>query len=546
MNLEEVINKHFPYNSYNPGQFKAIHDSIQFIMSSPKKHIVLSCPTGVGKSVIAMTIHNVLEELNSGCNTVILATTKGLQDQYNKDFPDLIDLKGKSNYFCHHNISEGYRSAKCVEKVKSGQCSKDKCPYVIARDTWTGHDSVKTTNSALMIASQLVNPETPADLCVIDECHEIDKVIISSSVLTFNIEDYPEMNKHYTDFKNSYYEIILLLKTRFPTAGSFLTVEKLTKEEYQNLKDFLESIREMHKKIKDGISSGLTVDFKFILLSQELADIKSKLDCIVGNNFINLEWVMDNEVDDATGISTIILTPIQSSGVLANSKLFCKAEKFLHMSATIGGIETYCKNLGIKSSDVNYIEIDNPIPVSSRKVILTNLTKINRFTNTSDIVKAIMPIIENESGNGIIHTVSFKLANDIFYAMPHHIRKRMLVSNNRKEILELLAKKSDAIVLSPSVETGYDFKDDLARWQIIAKVPFLNLGDNYTKTRMNKSNDWYVREAVLRIVQSCGRIVRGMSDYGTTYIIDENILRIITSNTSMFPSWWLDALDMED
>jgi Rad3-related DNA helicase len=120
----------------------------------------------------------------------------------------------------------------------------------------------------------------------------------------------------------------------------------------------------------------------------------------------------------------------------------------------------------------------------------------------------------------------------------------MLVSNNRKEILATLGSSHNSIILSPSVETGYDFKDDLARWQIIAKVPFLNLGDNYVNVRKNKNNDWYTREAVLRLIQACGRIVRGLDDYGSTYIIDENVLRLISSNTEMFPEWWLNALEM--
>ena len=542
IDLESIINKHFPYDTYNPGQYKAIHDSVLSILSN-KKHTVLSCPTGVGKSVIGMTIHNVLEELSDTKHeTVILATTKGLQDQYNKDFPDLLDLKGKSNYFCHYTIKEGYNSPKCVEKIKSNQCGKDRCPYVIARDSWTAHEGSKTTNSAMMIASHIVQHDEPVQLCIVDECHEIDKVVIAQSAISFMVDDYPECSKYYSDFRNSYYDIINLIKTKLPDSGSFKTVEQFSDEDRQRLDAYSNHMQVTLKRVSDGLSTNPN-DYKFVIISQELADLIQKLEYRVGPFYSPLEWVLDvlTEVEE-----TIRMTPIKSSGVLANNKLFNKGEKFLHMSATIGGFETYCSNLGLREEDTNYIEIDNPIPLANRKIVLTNLTKMNRFTDVHDITKALQPIIEKEKGNGIIHTVSFKLANDIYYNMPYHIKKRMLVSNNRKEILELLSRKSDAIILSPSVETGYDFKDDLARWQIIAKVPFLNLGDNYTKTRMNKSNNWYVREAVLRIVQSCGRIVRGMNDYGTTYIIDENILRIITSNTSMFPSWWLDALEMED
>src|SRR5699024_8223820 len=113
-----------------------------------------------------------------------------------------------------------------------------------------------------------------------------------------------------------------------------------------------------------------------------------------------------------------------------------------------------------------YIDIDNPIPIESRQIYLSNLIKINRYTEPSEIVNAIVPIIESNNGNGIIHTVSFKLAWDILKNSPPDIKRRMLISNNRKEILDTLERGKNKIILSPSVETGYDFKDDLARWQL--------------------------------------------------------------------------------
>ena len=108
--IKQSIIKHFPFDEFNPGQIDAIYKSVIAIMDK-KEHIILSCPTGVGKSVIAITIHNVLNELYRKNHTsVVLSTTKGLQDQYNKDFPELVDLKGKTNYYCHWNIFEGYKT----------------------------------------------------------------------------------------------------------------------------------------------------------------------------------------------------------------------------------------------------------------------------------------------------------------------------------------------------------------------------------------------------------------------------------------------------
>lgn len=541
--IEDLVKKHFPFDKFNPGQFEAIVKCVNSVLSG-KEHTILSCPTGVGKSVIALTIHNVLNEYayKNRLSTIILATTKGLQDQYNKDFSkELIDLKGKTNYMCHYNIFEGYNSPKCIEKVMSQECSPDKCPYVFARQAWTNRVGAKTTNSALMIASKAIIPvESPADLCIIDECHEIDKVLINQSILKFDINDYPATEKYYKDFKNEYLKFINAFKTYLPTDRAFLVAERLLADEDLTLYNFANIVSTSADSVSKGISDISSKNYKFVLINRELQDLKSKLDYFTDKVYCNTEWVMD--ISDS---GSLTITPIKSSGIMSDDKLFRKAKKFIHMSATIGGLDVYCKNLGIKRENVTFIDIDNPIPINQRELHLKNLTKINRFTDIQEVIDAIVPIINKESGNGIIHTVSFKLAWDILKASPPEIKKRMIVSNNRNEILEALATGKNKIVLSPSVETGYDFKDDLARWQIIAKVPFLNLGDNYVNVRKNKNNDWYTREAVLRLVQSCGRIVRGLNDYGTTYMIDENVLRLISANTDMFPSWWLNALKME-
>lgn len=543
-NIKQAIINNFPFPEFNPGQFEAIYKSIDSYLSGVE-HTILSCPTGVGKSVIAMTTHNAISELLNNKNqltTIILATTKGLQDQYNKDFSrELVDLKGKTNYYCHWDIFEGYNSPKCIEKVLSQECSPDRCPYVNARDRWQLHDGAKTTNSSLMIASPHIIPvESPVDLCIIDECHEIDKVLISQSIITFDINEYAATEKYYKDFKNEYLRFISTFKKYLPTDRAFLTTERLLEDDDLTLYHFADIVSSSLSTITRGLTEVNSKNYKFVLIQRELQELNEKLQYFINPIYSNSEWVMD--INENGSIS---LTPIKSSGIMADDKLFRKAQQFIHMSATIGGISTYCSNLGIEEDKITFIDIDNPIPIEQRKINLENLVKINRFTNIIDIVNSIEPIIRKESGNGIIHTVSFKLANDIKNASPSDIRRRMLVSNNRKEILDKLKNSKDAIILSPSVETGYDFKDELARWQIIAKVPFLNLGDNYVNVRKDKNNNWYTREAVLRLVQSCGRIVRGLSDYGNTYIIDENVLRLITSNTDMFPNWWLNALDMK-
>ena len=97
------------------------------------------------------------------------------------------------------------------------------------------------------------------------------------------------------------------------------------------------------------------------------------------------------------------------------------------------------------------------------------------------------------------------------------------------------------VIISPSMTEGFDFAEDLARWQIIAKVPFPYLGDRQVAAKKEISAEWYDLQAVMAIIQACGRIVRSDSDVGQTYILDSDFLGLFERCENMFPKWWKDA-----
>jgi Rad3-related DNA helicase len=50
----------------------------------------------------------------------------------------------------------------------------------------------------------------------------------------------------------------------------------------------------------------------------------------------------------------------------------------------------------------------------------------------------------------------------------------------RDEIIsEHIAAKKPTVLISPSLHLGLDLKDDLSRFQIITKVPYLSLADRW-------------------------------------------------------------------
>lgn len=544
--LSDLVVKHFPFSEFNAGQKEAIEFAIRSVLSGTK-HTIINAPTGIGKSALAMTVHRVLHELK-GFNSVILTTTIGLQKQYNDDYSEeLLDLKGKTNYPCLKNTPNGYGSVECLKELHNSKCEKFICPYVIARNSWVAHQGIKTTNSSFFIKAPEslipIDDSEKLNVCIIDECHEIDKTIIRNTSLEFTPDSYKNLESVLKDFEQKWVMLMNLFKNCIPANSKFDF--SVIRSDLDFIKSFLSECEHVvtvfNEKIeysKNSVSASTLMKYETVLNeAKDLLRIFKLIVyfCIKKSEF---EFVMTN--DPLKNLISFI--PISSATPMTNILVFNKAKQFIHMSATIGGVEQYTQNLGISEKDYSYFEIDNPIPRKNRPIFIDKMMQINMSTNPKDIAKLVDQIIKEElpNGNGVIHTVSFKLANDI--AKNSKYFKHMTVSNNRAEILKLLQMKNQ-IILSPSIETGYDFKGDLARWQIIAKVPFLNLGDIYVTERKKKSLKWYTREAVLRLIQASGRVVRGINDYGNTYIIDSNFLNLVQQNLELFPEWFLDSIE---
>ena len=73
---------------------KQILNEIEQKIKSGSTKIIVSAPTGVGKSPMAINLAKHFE------NSFVVTASKSLQDQYSHDFPLLKPVKGKSNFPC--------------------------------------------------------------------------------------------------------------------------------------------------------------------------------------------------------------------------------------------------------------------------------------------------------------------------------------------------------------------------------------------------------------------------------------------------------------
>lgn len=531
MSREALIRKHFPFSDFNPGQLEAIDDILSAVERGVR-HIVVEAPTGVGKSAIATTVHKVLAEVDDFHRTTLITGTKGLQDQYVADDASIYDLKGRANYSCMIG-DHTYNSPACKSALVARRCGVDRCPYVQRRDSWLYRADLRLSNASFVITcsdDMIASDTTASNLMIIDECHELPNHLINHATVKVSKYAVSVTRKQYGEAFDEMFNNFMGVIAKIKEGSAFRLVDI---DPSMHVSIFYNKMKNVLAASNARIQSGDTTP-SLLLISEELSDVVGSMEVLVTQR--DSEWIL-TAYEKGVGCE---MKPVYAHQV-ARRGIFSKCAQFVHMSATICGFKEYCNNLGIPEHESVFIQVPNPIPVKNRMVVVCPGVSMNNSTPIADVISYVDRVIDKQKPeeNGIIHTVSFKLANEIKLMSKH--RKRMLVSNNRAEILNELSKKG-RIIVTPSAETGYDFKGDLARWQIIAKVPYGYLGDPYVKLNMQRDSSWYARQAILRLVQASGRVSRGIGDFGVTYIIDSNVNRLIYENHEMFPEWYMDAL----
>jgi ATP-dependent DNA helicase DinG len=99
-----------------------------------------------------------------------------------------------------------------------------------------------------------------------------------------------------------------------------------------------------------------------------------------------------------------------------------------------------------------------------------------------------------------------------------------------------------AVLISPSLHIGFDLKDDLSRFQIITKVPYLSLADRWIDEKRKRNEQWYTWQTALKLVQGYGRSIRSKEDWAITYVVDAAFGHFVFRNRDILPDWFRAAI----
>lgn len=548
--IEALAKDYFPYEKANPGQMDCIVQAVDAIVNNGFKHVIIEAPTGVGKSLIGTTIHQVIKHLVTNRNpmaqfrTSISTPTKGLQDQYAAEKAVNIDiLKGKKNYRCHIHPDLYYNAVQCRIACRDGHCSKRRCPYVQARTNWCDVSSLRCTNAAMMIemcSTICMKPENRADMIILDECHKMPTTLLDHTIMEYSVAAVKSLET-VPGGKEIIQSVGAITKhTQDYLLGVVYSLDGYLYDQFVALHSQVEALLEVLEELIED--DRLTEDQ--VMKLADIIDILHNLSDYCG---IMSQTQATNFIVQEKGDMMVQFKPVNPADV-SHFGLFRKADYFVHMSATICGIESYARSLGIKPGEYYKIQIDNPIPVENRKIFFMPVMKMGNNMGDYEmkqLARAVDDIIEfHPDQSGIIHTVSYDRALAI--QQFSRFRDIIHVPRTRQALLELMEKafrtKKRVIIASPAMEEGYDFKGDYSRFQILVKVPYDYLGDPLVAHINKVDPSAYFRNAVLRIVQMCGRSVRGIDDWAATYILDSSFETLAARNPEFFPEWFTKAV----
>lgn len=229
---------------------------------------------------------------------------------------------------------------------------------------------------------------------------------------------------------------------------------------------------------------------------------------------------------------------------LAEKALFRRIPHIVCTSATF--TRKTAEMLGIPDDQLTWHEAPSDFPVERRPVYYVPTVKVDYRADPSQI-RQWLATIDNflrtrRDRKGIIHAVSYARARQIRdYS---EFRATMILNDKhstRESVAEFRAAGPGAILVSPSVTTGYDFAGKSAEYQIIAKVPFPDRRSPVTAARTAHDAEYPAYIAMQELVQAVGRGMRSADDRCEVAIFDSNASWFMRKYRHLAPAWFLAA-----
>ena len=424
------------------------------------------------------------------------------------------------------------------------------CPYFDQRSigVTASHTILNYSNFQLYLRMGRKNNNpilNKRELLILDEGHQIENKVIEYVYVSLK----KKVLERYTDELFEFESLNFQVKETNEDDDTWHW-RNISLDENSPMSDWVKFINRIRNTVANSTNSRMTLEMR--TQRDEFVDrLDEKLEMIEENEN---DWILDKLEYDENGrrVTAIEFRPLNASWYAY--PFFKQCERTIIMSATIIDAQAFCKSIGLSTNDIEFIRVDSDFPLEHRKIYKLNEVYLN-WQNKKDpaaqqrVVNAVERVMSHYPNvKGIIHTTNYEQLRYITKGLSQINRRRLIATEegggDRDRVLyEHSMADRPTVLISPSLHTGIDLKDDLSRFQIIVKTPYPQAGkkDRWTRIKRDRDPRWYNWCTGVTFMQACGRSVRSVNDYADTYVIDSGITSFLI-RYNQCPKWFTDSI----
>lgn len=527
--------KYNPYGQFRSGQEAAISSMLQ-LWEGGQKVIELNAPTAAGKSLDLYILGKILEK-EYNLSKIIYTSPQVALITEGKLF-DLAKLVGKSNYSCSA-IPDCTADDCPFTSKEEGFSSCDNCSYRSAKKVFKESDFGATTFHRYL-ADPSIYSECSA--LFIDESSELEGILLDKATieLNLNLKDITKKRKVY-DQSDDLQKFLESFEVK-------PYLEKRNDELQQIVKDLGKQCIDYRFQIFKRKPSSSEIK-KLKSIQQEYSKYRrQETACSNALRYIKADvpYVLTSDIKEIwnAGLRRKELVPVPYFKLLDSHVVFGDLVANLDCVVLASGTPT----TSMVTSQYKSVVVPHPIDVSRRLIHYDPVGSMNyssREQTAKNMAARIKQLHDTFSKKSIVHCGSYLVARLIMDHLKHHevvLQER----DYREKALKDWQKKDDAIFLSVRYEEGISLDGPEYPMNIVAKVPFPQLGDKWIQARNELDNQtWYNTTTAMLIQQACGRTTRGPDDWSQTWILDGSFGSFYNRNQRLFMSWFREALIWE-
>lgn len=454
-------------------------------------------PTGSGKTGVVIAW-----ALITGQPTCIVTENIGLMDQYLEDFSrvGLVSLMGKRRYDCHlkpeYTCEDGMQ-ARCPHRGTVG------CPLAAAEFAAASSYLVVTNYDKWTSARKFGQGMQHFTQVAFDEGHEAPGKLASAMQVILSAREIEEVLG--IDFPVNRQEMVDW-KTWAQMARAEAESEMLS---YRNL---------------------IATDPKptYVKTYVHLRNLTRRLSTLATCR--PEHWVVD-ELERGFQFDPVRV------GRYAESTLLLNIPSVLVVSATLRPKTLYM--IGVSKDNHVFQEFDSDFDPKRCPIYYVPTMRVDK--NATDLsmlwVKLDQIAARRTDRKGIVHTISYARRDDIVNRS--RFWQSMIVNTkgepSTETVQDFFGAPPGTILVSPSVGQGFDFAGPKAEWQFVCKIPFPDSRSKIVRARQEDDKEWGPLQAVNKLAQIVGRIMRFKGDQGETFIGDMHLDWFLPRWSFLFP-----------